>query len=580
MYSDLPREEDVTQTMYRDTKTAAGQRPSDVNPTVKPGKINTICDAVLQKFRAQKKANLQNIITAHVCKNPPALDDGLLVVAELMREDEALAERAVEHICFLADVNQLFDHALGLYDLDLTLLVAQQSQRDPREYLPFVQELHKMPQLKRQFTIDDKLEHWEKALDHLRALNDFDDVKAYVVKHNLYQYALGVYRHEEHHHSAITDLFAAHLKSTSHFKEAGLAYESLGNFPDATDCYLKAGAACWRECLYTAQQQHSPPLSPTKLSEIATALADALREAKDHAAAATIHLDYLSSLESAISHLCKGYLFADALRLVALHNRPDLLPTAIDTGLAEALSSSTEFLADCRDQLAAQVPRIAALRLKARDDPLAFYEGENPFGSKTGAAGAENIPDDISVAASSRLGTSASLFTRYTGKAGAGSVGTLGTGVSRATSKNRKREEKKRARGRKGTVYEEEYLVNSVRRLVERVGVAQGEVERLVFGLVRRGMGERARAVEGLMGGVVEGCREAVREVWGGTTSAGSFGDGAVGEGVGEREEEGFNYRPGGGEGVLYDSLEAMRARQVPPVIGGFERLSLLGKGR
>ena len=557
--------------MYRDTKTAAGQRPSDIQPAVKPGKINTICDAVLQKLRAQKKANLQNIITAHVCKNPPALDDGLLVVAELMREDETLAERAVEHICFLADVNQLFDHALGLYDLDLTLLVAQQSQRDPREYLPFVQELHKMPTLKRQFTIDDKLEHWEKALDHLRALNNFDDVKAYIVKHNLYQYALGVYRHEEQHHNAITDLFAAHLKSTSHFKEAGLAYESLGNFPDATDCYLKAGAACWRECLYTAQQQHSPPLSPAKLSEIATSLADALREAKDHAAAATIHLDYLASLESAIAHLCKGYLFADALRLVALHNRPDLLPTAIDTGLAEALSSSTEFLADCRDQLAAQVPRIAALRLKARDDPLAFYEGENPFGSKTGGA---EIPDDISVAASSRLGTSASLFTRYTGKGGAGSVGTLGTGVSRATSKNRKREEKKRARGRKGTVYEEEYLVNSVRRLVERVGVAQGEVERLVFGLVRRGMGERARAVEGLMAGVVEGCKEAVQDVWG---SSSSSGDAAA---EGGREDEEGGYRPGGGEGVLYDSLEAMRARQVPPVIGGFEKLSLLGKGR
>ena len=40
-----------------------------------------------------------------------------------------------------------------------------------------------------------------------------------------------------------------------------------------------------------------------------------------------------------------------------------------------------------------------------------------------------------------------SLFTRYTGKGpGGGSIGTAGTGVSRATSKNRKREEKKRAR--------------------------------------------------------------------------------------------------------------------------------------
>ena len=38
-------------------------------------------------------------------------------------------DRAVEHICFLVDVNRLHDNALGLYDLDLTLLVAQQSQK-------------------------------------------------------------------------------------------------------------------------------------------------------------------------------------------------------------------------------------------------------------------------------------------------------------------------------------------------------------------------------------------------------------------------------------------------------------------
>ncbi|KAK1761886.1 hypothetical protein QBC33DRAFT_603698 [Phialemonium atrogriseum] len=45
------------------------------------------------------------------------------------------------------------------------------------------------------------------------------------------------------------------------------------------------------------------------------------------------------------------------------------------------------------------------------------------------------------------------------------------------------RGEKKRARGRKGTVYNEEYIVNNVRRLVECVGVAGDEVARLVFGL-------------------------------------------------------------------------------------------------
>lgn len=32
-------------------------------------------------------------------------------------------------MCFLTDANQLYYHALGLYDLELTLMVAQQAQR-------------------------------------------------------------------------------------------------------------------------------------------------------------------------------------------------------------------------------------------------------------------------------------------------------------------------------------------------------------------------------------------------------------------------------------------------------------------
>ena len=252
----------------------------------------------------------------------------------------------------------------------------------------------------------------------------------------------------------------------------------------------------------------------------------------------------------------------------------ELLDGAVDAGLADALSSSTELLADCKAQLRAQVPRIAELRRKAAEDPLAFYEGERPGGGGGGDDDDDMIPDNVSVAASSRLSTSASLFTRYTGKAG--STGTAGTGVSRATSKNRRREEKKRARGRKGTVYEEEYLANSVRRLVERVEGARGDMERLVFALARRGMAERARALEALMGEVGDGCRAAIREVWpadgGGRENGPAVVSGA--------EEETMPYRrPTGGETVpsWQDNLDARRVKQEPPVISDVARLSLLG---
>lgn len=574
-------EDDVTETMYKNTKTskeatvADSNAPSQEKPaSLRNGnsKVNRICDSVLETLKGRKDTNLHNIITANVCKNPPALEDGLIEVAKLMQEDETMAEKAVEHICFLQDVNRLYDHALGLYNLELALLVAQQSQRDPREYLPFIQSLHRLPELRRKFTIDDHLNRREKALQHLHALNVFEEVENYTTKYKLYQTALRLYRYDTERHRILTDLYANYLESQSKNREAGLAYESLNNFVRATACYRAAGATCWRECLFTAQQQ-GPPMSGDSFSELATTLAEALWEAKDYSSAATIHLEYLDSLEQAIKCLCKGYHFADAMRLAARHGRAnDLLPAAVDAGLADALSSTTEFLADCKAQLKAQVPRLAELRRKAIEDPLAFYEGERP-----GALA--DLPDDVSIAASSRVSTSASLFTRYTGKQG--SVGTLGSNVSRATSKNRRREEKKRARGRKGTVYEAEYLVNSVRRLVERVEGSKGEAERLVFGLMRRGMAERARAVEALMDEVVGACRTAVVEVFGepeeqqqqqqqqAQQQGQEDGAGAMGA------EE---YRPSGADAVLYASLDAVNGRQIAPVITAFSKLTLLGQ--
>lgn len=39
------------------------------------------------------------------------------------------ADEAVEHMCFLTDAHHLYNNALGLYDLELTILVAQQAQK-------------------------------------------------------------------------------------------------------------------------------------------------------------------------------------------------------------------------------------------------------------------------------------------------------------------------------------------------------------------------------------------------------------------------------------------------------------------
>ncbi|KAI9873813.1 MAG: hypothetical protein M1830_010585 [Pleopsidium flavum] len=566
------REEDVSQIMYKETLRNPNRTESLMNQEVSAlkgidgfahasayhaqdkSKINRICDAFLNALKGRLDTNLQNVVTAHVCKSPPDLDAGLSLVAKLRGEDMAQAEKAVEHICFLADVNKLYDHALGLYDLDLTLLVAQQSQKDPREYLPFLQNLQAMSILRRQYTIDDHLGRHTRALQHLHDLDAFDELKAYTIKHKLYKHALGLCRYQEARLNEIMRLYADNLNSESKYKEAGLAYEYLSDHGSASEAYRLAHM--WRESLSSASLLH---LHPAQLHTLATTLADTLIESKDYFSAATIHLDYLSSLESAARLFCKGYFFAEATRVIALHKRPDLFESILDVGLVDGLAGMTELLAECKAQVNAQVPRVRELRTKKAEDPLSFFDGTG------GAADGLDIPDNVSLAATDASTTGGSLFTRYTNR----STGTLDTQTTRRTSRNRRREERKRARGKKGSVYEEEYLVNSIGRLVERVDSVAEEVERLVVGLLRRGMRERALAVEGAMVEVVGLLKGCVGEVFEVEEKVAGKVDGGV--------EDGEEGRPSGANGVFWDSIEEKAKRKDPPVVKDFEKLSLLG---
>ena len=326
-----------------------------------------------------------------------------------------------------------------------------------------------------------------------------------------------------------------------------VAYEYLRDYVSASESYRLGHL--WKESLACA---NLVPLPQSQLHFLANTLADELIESKDFSSAATIHLDHLSDIPTAARLFCKGYFFADALRIVSSRQRTDLLESVVDAGLLDGMASMTELLADCKSQLHAQVPRIRDLRAKKARDPLAFFDGDINSGA--------DIPDNVSLAPTDASTTGGSLFTRYTNR----TSGTVATNATRKTSKNRRREERKRARGKKGSVYEEEYLVNSVARLVDRVNTVADEVSRLVVGLMRRGMRERAGAVESAMVELVELCRSCIPDVF---PSAATEPRSAVVEGAG---------RPKGGEGVLWDSMEGEKLET--PVLKGFETLSLLAR--
>ncbi|KIW95354.1 uncharacterized protein Z519_03938 [Cladophialophora bantiana CBS 173.52] len=565
------RDEDVTQTLYRDTTLQPQFDPqarslSNPKPTFVLGsKINKIANTFLSILSSKPSSYLQTIITAHVCKRPPDLTSALKLVSTLLQTSKEEADVAISHLFFLTpNPSLLFDAALSLYDLGLTLLVAQNdNSRDPREYMPYLQSLQELPELRCRYAIDDHLKKHSKALVSLHAMGEHEEAVIYTAKHSLYTTAMELYKYNQVHLTEITRMYAEYLTTQkSHHAEAATLYESLRDYDAAYKLYALAHK--WREALTCATLV---PLAAAQVQSLAQSMATTLMdENRDYRAAATIHIDYLSNIPEAAKLLCRGSYFAEAMRVLALDNHPvSEIHQIIDAGLGEKVGEILELLADCRAQLTAQVPRIAELRKKKEEDPLAFFGGDPTTitADGSGAAVGDNIPDNISLAPTdaSTLGGQ-SLFTRY-GSNASKFGGTVASNVSRKTSKTKRREERKRARGKKGSVYEEEYLVASVGRLIHRVNGLHDEVGRLIAGLLRRGMRERARQVDENMKEICQACERAREDVW--EVERKDEKDGQE-ESTYDKDGQG---RPPGAEGVFWDSQqESQKKREAPEVKG------------
>lgn len=61
----------------------------------------------------------------------------------------------------------MFDVALGTYDFEIVLMVAEKSQKDPKEYLPFLNDLKKLEENYRKYKIDYYLKRYKNALQNI-----------------------------------------------------------------------------------------------------------------------------------------------------------------------------------------------------------------------------------------------------------------------------------------------------------------------------------------------------------------------------------------------------------------------------
>ncbi|KND02563.1 Elongator subunit IKI3 [Spizellomyces punctatus DAOM BR117] len=485
------RDEDVTVTMYYGAISKVGTTDKV------EGKVNSICETIrraLEEVDSQRYT--QSILTTDVKKTPPDLEAAMRrILLVKTKESPEAADAALKYVIFLADVDKLYDVALGMYDFPLVLMVAQHSQKDPREYLPFLSELQKLETNYQRYRIDDHLGKRETALRHLSLAGDeyYNNCLAYIKQHGLYKVAMDVFSDQKARYQEVLRLYADHLEERSDYEEAGLLYEIAGAKVTAMQAYQKA--LMWQQTFAIATNLGLPE---AEITGMACDMSEEMIRRLQYRDAARILLDYAKKPLEAVNVLVKGSLWSEASRTACMYGHAELIDTAIKP---KALEACAQMLEDIKDM---------STEFDTRRERLHRWREEKARNLAAAEAGTHDPSlDNIDMFSD----TTSMATTRITGASALTSLASRSTVRTARTAKARRKAERKRATGR-DKAFEDEYLMNCLRKLINRSNDMRVDVLAMVRILMVHNHVERARSVQAAFKALVAKIQLGIPEIF------------------------------------------------------------------
>ncbi|KAJ2079072.1 putative elongator complex protein 1 [Coemansia sp. RSA 988] len=477
------RDEDVTRSMYCDPASTA----ADASLPNVEGKTTRICHALrsaMQDAGVAPHTLLPAVLTTLMCQHPPDIAAALVLILPL---PSAERDAGLTHLLFLADVDRVYDAALGVYELPLALLVAQRSQRDPREYLPLLSSLHAISNEEyRRYRIDSLLHRNDVALEHLcTAFTQCAEGDSFMNVDELWRELVLFVQTQELFQSAIRLLpgdamssrvlelracHADHLAQNENWSQAAAAYLSARKIPQAVDSFIQARQ--WRIAMAIAGDssvEGSCVFGPQQLYELAVRASELLAEHHEFLEAATVLLEYTQEDENAVELLVRGSNWAEAMRCAAARDRADLVETTIRPGIMSAADTLRDDIAELSQSFAAKYERLKEVRAKPIEELLMTAAGGH----------IDSRDENVEV-----MSDTASMTSQFTTFSMTNISQTTGSTARRISKSRRKKEERKRVRGKKGSIYEEAHLVESLARAIDRVRVNQTALHDLNLALV------------------------------------------------------------------------------------------------
>nr|XP_021392787.1 elongator complex protein 1 isoform X2 [Lonchura striata domestica] len=488
------KEEDFTKSMYPSLNGSSNSQPPQ-HPDQK--KVNLICDVMrvaMEHIDPQKYC--LSILTAHVKKSPPELEIALQKVHNLRESitpnvQAVSAEEALKYLLFLVDVNELYDYSLGTYDFDLVVMVAEKSQKDPKEYLPFLNTLRKMETNYQRYTIDRHLKRYTKALGHLSKCGPehFSELLNLVKDQNLYSEALKLYPSSTQEYKDISEAYGEYLTQKQLYEQAALIFARAGIFAKALDAFQSSGS--WQQAMCMASRLG---YTKDKLSSLARSMAGKLVEQRKYAEAAILLEQYTQDYEEAVLLLLEGAFWEEALRLIHKYGRLDILETNLKPAILEAQKSQLIFLDSQKTAFLRHKSRLQVVReLKEKAcENLQDYE-------------VPNCPESELFSETSSVVTASDMNSKYTHS---------NSRISARSSKNRRKAERKRYSLKEGSPFEDIALLEVLGESVRAVETVKGEIHILLKQLVLFGYDEQAGALQQVLEEVLQLMVASVPEIW------------------------------------------------------------------
>uniref|UniRef100_A0A8C1VGB2 Elongator complex protein 1 n=1 Tax=Cyprinus carpio TaxID=7962 RepID=A0A8C1VGB2_CYPCA len=485
------KEEDTTTTMF-----PCPSRSASSSAAGKEGKkVDIICDALrstMETLDPQKYCLC--VLTSHVRKTTPELEIALQKVHELRGESHksVSAEEALKYLLFLVNVNELYEHSLGTYDFDLVLMVAEKSQKDPKEYLPFLNMLKTLEPNYQRYTIDKHLKRYRKALHHLSKCGEehFTELLSLVKDQRLYSDALELYPSDSEQYKTLSVAYAEHLVEQQQAEQAGLLLWRCGENARALQAFISCTS--WRNALAVATHI---PLPPEQLALLARDLAG--RDLCHVYRCLLCHVLILvccQDCEEAISALIQGAAWEEALRLIYLYNRQDIIETDLKSALLDAHSNQTSFLESQKALFNRHKNRLAVVRELKAKARLELFDEDGPD-----CADAELYSEASSVLTGSHLG---SKYSRSNSR------------ISSRSSKNRRKAEGKKHSLKEGSPFEDIALLNALTQIITIVDKMREEVHSLLKALVLFQSDGAASSLQRDYGELLQLMETALPEIW------------------------------------------------------------------